>query len=149
MYTKETLREVNERYESNHFLTEKDVNMANIYKLAIESSRSCHAPKPGDVLIMKDGTKRHIDEVENEYLKQGKITIVDGAYVPFTSLIIHDSNIKVKLNTSGGPWSSIDSDKIEHTGKQQSKLFGFFGNCGMRAGGQLQIHAMVNIFNQL
>lgn len=148
MYTKETLVKRNGIFAAEHFLNDKDVTLANIYKLAIEASRSNFAPKAGDILIMKDGTRRHIDKVENKYLKDGKLTIVEGAYTPFTSLSILDETITVKLNTSGGPWSSIQAENVEFTGEQKEKAFGFFGSCGMRANGQLQIDAMVNVWRE-
>ena len=148
MYNLKDLKERNINYDYQHYITEKDVNIANCYLLAIEASRSSHAPKAGDILILKDGERVHIDSVENEFLKTGRITIVHNAYVPFTSLKIHDSKIIVSLNTSGGPFDSIDAENITHTGKQERKTFGFFGTCGQRANGQIKIDALVNIFKE-
>jgi hypothetical protein len=148
MYTLDRLKNENELSDNCHPLTGKDLQLANIYKLAIEASRSSIAPKPGDVLIKKDGKQYHIDEVENEFLKKGKITVVENAYVPFTRLKIADDSIKISLSTSGGPFTGVDRDKIKNTGLQQLATFGFFGSCGACANGQRTIKALVNIWEE-
>lgn len=144
-YTKDSLKAENELSDHYNPITDKDVNLANIYKLAIETSRSKLAPKPGDIFVDKMGKQYHIDEVKNEYLKKGKATIVENAYVPFTRIRIADDNIKIFLDTSGGPFTGYDVENMEYFGKQLAS-FGFFGSCGACANGQRVIRANVNMF---
>ena len=148
-YTKETLIGENELSNSYNPITEKDVNLANLYMLAIETTRSSFTPKPGDILIKKDGKQYHIDEIENFGIrKKDKITIVENAYVPFTRFKAMDDSITISLSTSGGPFSSISVDKIQNTGIKQKATFGFFGSCGPCANGQRTIRAFVNIWEE-
>ncbi len=50
-YTLETLLPLNVSYDSNHGLTQEDVDMVNSLVGVIESTRSKHTPKIGDRVV--------------------------------------------------------------------------------------------------
>lgn len=146
MYNLQTLKSINESYDREHLLSQEDVNIANAYSLLIISSRSKIAPKVGDYLLTKSGKYAHIDEVENEYFREGKISICENPYTPFISATVKDSNIKIKTNTSGGPWRSVNTDNIELAAATKEKMFCFFGHCGMRGNGAVDFQTFVNVW---
>lgn len=142
MYTLETLREENEFFGLHHTLTQTDVDTANVYKLAIERSRSrLSRPEVGDVLMI-NGKPAHIEQVEN-----GEVSICENPYLPFIRCRFMDSNASITTSTSGGPWKSISLDRVEKTKETTRKRFTFFGSCGMRAHGAVEFTAVVNVFN--
>lgn len=147
---KQTLINDNGSYHSQHILTDQDAQLANIYSDLIELSRSNIAPKVGDLVLLATGEYAHIENTENEYLNSGDFTLVRGYYVPFTSISISDSKIKIKTNTSGGPWLSIDANKLAPSPiATRERNFCFFGHCGMRASGAITFRAVVNVWQEV
>ena len=150
MYNLETLKEINQSYDAEHLLTQDDVNMANVYKMLIEQSRSKWGAKVGDIVETLSGHKwAHIEEVENEYLNYGNVSVCEQAYTPFIGANLHDSNIKIKTNTSGGPWKSIPAISLELQPEQKLKSFVFFGHCGMKGNGGVEFRALVNVWKEV
>lgn len=143
-YTIETLKRINESYHAEHYINDSDVIYANIYKMLVQVSRSNHAPKAGDILIV-NGKRQHIDAVENEYLKQGKITVCESAYTPFIRAKVSDSRTIISLTTSGGAWYTTDATLLEKTG-EANKYFCFFGHGGARGNGAVDFSAKVNVW---
>lgn len=143
-YTLETLKRINESYHAEHYINESDVIYANVYKMLIEVSRSNHAPKAGDVLMV-NGKSQHIDEVENEYLKKGTITVCESAYTPFIRAKVGDSRTTLSLSTSGGAWYKTDATLLEKVGEKR-KAFCFFGHGGARGNGAIDLYATVNVW---
>jgi hypothetical protein len=150
MYTIEQLKEENGSYNSEHGVDNRDVNVTNAYIALVAISRTHFAPKPGDVFYGKDGKRYHIDSTENEYLKKGAVTIVENAYVPFIRGHLSDSRAKIVLSTSGGPWTTVDAEKMEHVdGETEEKKFCFFGHCGFRGNGAVEFKTRVNVWREL
>lgn len=143
-YTLETLKRINESYHAEHYINDSDVTYANVYKMLVEVSRSNHAPKPGDILMV-DGKRQHIDAVENEYLKQGTITVCESAYTPFIRAKLGDSRTTISLTTSGGAWYKTDATLLQKTGEAK-KTFCFFGHGGARGNGAVDLSAIVNVW---
>jgi len=143
-YTLDTLKRINESYHAEHYINDSDVTYANVYKSLVEISRSNHAPKAGDILMV-NGKRQHIDAVENEYLKQGKITVCESAYVPFIRAKVSDSRTTISLCTSGGAWYTTDATLLEKTGEAK-KTFCFFGHGGARGNGAVDFSAKVNVW---
>ncbi len=144
-YNKESLIQVNPSYHADHGISDKDVFMANVYKLAIESSRSrLGQPYPGDILWV-NGERTHIETVED-----GKVTYCRFAMTPFTSIRFNGSHATIKTDTSGGPWGSIPLEAVAGTctaiQEKKKKAFCFWGGAGMRANGAITIYATVNVF---
>ena len=149
MYTIETLKEINQSYDAEHILTQEDVNMANVYVALIEQSRSKWGVKVGDIVETLSGDNfAHVEEVENEYLNHGNVSVCRGAYTPFIGAHLNDSNIKIKTNTSGGPWESIPAMSLELQPEKKLKSFVFFGHSGMRGNGGVKFQALVNVWKE-
>ena len=144
MYTKESLTKINQSYD---YIQDKDVDMANAYQALISASRSDFTPQAGDVAIDIKGKYHHIDKVENEYMKRGTVSLCESAMIPFISATTNDARVKIRLSTSGGPWSSV---KIEdYTFKKvdtREKAFKFFGIAGSRANGAVMLQSVVNVW---
>lgn len=148
MYNLETLKAINQSYDAEHLLTDEDVNMANVYLTLIEQSRSKWGAKVGDVVLTLDGNMAHIEEVENEYLNYGNVSICKNAYTPFIGAHLNDSTIKIKTNTSGGPWENVPANCLELQPDKKLKSFVFFGHCGMRGNGGVKFQALVNVWKE-
>ena len=144
MYTKESLTKINQSYD---LIQDKDVDMANAYRALISVSRSNYTPQAGDVLIDTKGKYHHIDKVENEHMKCGTVSLCESAMTPFVSATTNDARVKIRLSTSGGPWSSI---KIEEYNFKKvdtrEKTFKFFGIAGTRASGTVLLQSIVNVW---
>lgn len=141
-YTKDTLLPLNARFNNQHGLNEQDVKMANIYKMAIEMSRSrLGKPQCGDIVMMDDYNAAHIEEIEDDHAR-----VCQFPYVPFISCKFHDSIARISTNTSGGPWQSIEINKLTCLKEQKEKRFCFFGHCGMTANGSVEFRGLVNVF---
>ncbi len=149
MYTIETLKEINQSYDQEHRLTKEDVEMANIYKQLVENSRSKYGVKVGDVVITLGGDFAHVEDVDNEHFNQGNVNICKNAYTPFIGAHLNDSNIKIKTNTSGGPWENVPVFSLELQPEKKLKSFVFFGHCGMRGNGGVKFQALVNVWKEV
>lgn len=143
-YTIESLIAQNESYHHQHYINESDVTYANVYRTLVQVSRSHHAPKAGDILMV-DGRRQHIDATENEYLARGKVTVCESAYTPFIRAKVSDSKTTLALSTSGGAWYSVEAEKLTLTG-QAKKTFCFFGHSGATANGAVDFTALVNVW---
>lgn len=160
-HTIKSLLPLNDLYDYEHKLNEKDVDVANIYTKLIEKTRFSWKPAAGDVLIGTDGDYYHIDEIESETVistepdkkpervhKMG-LCELRGAYVSFIRATLGDSNAKISLSTSGGPWSSktVAADKLRLLHSKE-RNFKFFGHCGARGNGAVHFPAIVNVWQE-
>lgn len=143
-YTTEALIAQNESYHHQHYVNESDVTYANVYRTLVQVSRSHHAPKAGDILMV-DGKRQHIDATENEYIARGKVTVCESAYTPFICAKVSDSKTTLALSTSGGAWYTVEAEKLTLTG-QAKKTFCFFGHSGATANGAVDFTALVNVW---
>jgi len=150
MYTLEELIEENGSYHAQHRVSDKDVEVANAYILLVGISRSSVAPKPGDVFYSKEGKRYHIDSADNDFVRDGMVTIVENAYVPFIRAKIGDSRAKITLSTSGGPWTSVEAKTMEHVqGETEEKKFCFFGNVGACGNGAVEFKTRVKVWREV
>lgn len=149
-YTLENLREFNDSYHHEHYLSEIDLTWANIMLFAIERSRHglANSPKPGDIVMYKnkrgETLPAHVEKIESN----GEISICLNAYTPFVSALFDSNNrIRISTHTSGGPWEYIPADSLKATNKRITKRFTFFGNGGMQRNGAVDIKALVYVYS--
>ena len=142
-YTLDTLKKINVRFNTSHFMTEADVEMANKYVDLIENTRSTTEPKIGDIVQY---TNEYGDYYETAHIqkvcKDGTINICEQPYVPF--IINKDSN-GIYCSTSGGAWCDLPTGKLVYIGKRE-KTFCDWGNCGCCADGAIEFNAKVSVW---
>lgn len=142
-YTLDTLKKINVRFNTSHFMTEADVEMANKYVELIENTRSTTEPKIGDIVQY---TNEYGDYYETAHIqkvcKDGTINICEQPYVPF--IINKDSN-GIYCSTSGGAWCDLPTGKLVYIGKRE-KTFCDWGNCGCCADGAIEFNAKVSVW---
>jgi hypothetical protein len=120
---------------------EREQAFAQAFETIIERSRSLIGPKAGDIII-KDGTRLHVESIQGD-----EISLCENYYTPFVNASIDGwGHCKVSMNTSGGPWSSINASalRIKHKGPKE-RVFQSF--CGIpRGNGALEFVATVNVW---
>lgn len=141
-YTKESLIEINQSYDSDHSLNDDDVNKVNDLVERLETQAKDNEVHCGDVVVLinKDNKVLYISgHIEKDWSEIKDFSICTQAYVPFT-------NVK-NLNTSasGGYWMSATREELQYIGKRV-KRFGVWGHCGGTANGQIQFNATVNLW---
>ncbi len=139
-YTVETLKPYNLSYDSNHWLTQDDVNMANNYVELIERTRSEETPQIGDRLIYVDKYGSYygfalIDSIDKE---RGLLSICEQAYVPF----VWEQDGNIRLSVSGGAFHYIDPKKMKFV-EWVDAPFKDWGHCGACANGAVVFLAKV------
>ena len=84
-YSIETLRERNVSYDHQHWLTQKDVDMANNYVELIERTRSEITPQIGDrlVYVTEHGDYYGNALIDSRSAKEGYLSVCEQPYVPF------------------------------------------------------------------
>lgn len=142
-YTLETLKEINNRFCSSHYLRDSDVIKANKYVELIESSRSETEPRIGDIVQYTNEygdyyMAAHIDKVYDK-----EVYICEQPYVPFINA--NANNDGIYCSTSGGAWCSLPKDKLVYVGKKE-KRFCDWGNCGACADGAIEFKAEVSVW---
>lgn len=139
-YTVETLKPLNLSYDSEHWLTQSDVDMANNYVELIERTRSEETPQIGDRLIYVDkyGKYYGFALIENIDKESGLLYICEQPYIPF----VWENEGKIRLDVSGGAFHYIDPKKMKFV-KWVQATFKDWEHCGMRANGTVAFYAKV------
>lgn len=143
-YTLESLKEINRRFCSSHYLRDSDVHKANMYVELIEKSRSETEPHIGDIVQYTDEygdyyMSAHIEKVYED----GEVNICEQPYVPFIGA--NSNNDGIYCSTSGGAWCNLPKDKLIYIGKRE-KRFCDWGNCGACADGAIEFKAEVSVW---
>lgn len=140
--TKSDLIALNELYHHLHTVSDRDVDTANIYRLAVERSRSprVNVPAIGDLVSIDGKGLARVDSIEGD-----SAIIVRNPYTPFISCKWHDSYPRISLSISGGPFESIPLKKFVFD-REQFADFCFFGSYGPCANGAVDFQALVNLF---
>jgi hypothetical protein len=145
-YTIDTLKGINASYNSEHRITQSDVDKANLYVEIIEGSRSDKKVQAGDIV---EFTNKHGDYYGNAHIENlnenEKWCICEHPYVPFIGLT--DDNKNIYCNTSGGAWDSIPKE-LKYIGKRL-KWFCDWGHWGACANGAIHFQALVNVWEYI
>lgn len=143
-YTLETLKEINSRFCSSHYLVGADVDKANMYVDLIEKSRSENEPRIGDIIQYTNDWGEYYESAHIEKIyDDGKVNICENPYVPFINP--NQDNNGIYCSTSGGAWCDIPMDKLTYIGKRE-KRFCDWGNCGACADGAVEFEAEVSVW---
>ena len=140
-YTLETLLPLNVSYDSDHGLTQEDVDMVNSLVEVIESTRSKHTPKIGDrvVYTQKGGEYHPHGLIEKKH--EDKFYVCLDPFIPF----VWESDTAIKVNVSGGPFYHADADKFKFIGWTEAD-FKEWGHCGATANGTVRFKAKVPLW---
>lgn len=141
MYTLETLKKINIRFECDHTIRDSDVVMANDYVKLIENSRSTVAPKVGDRIRYTNEYGEYYGRAHIEQIEDDKVYICERPYVPF----IWKKDDGIGCLTSGGAWNYISIGKLKYLGKEL-KTFCDWGNCGPCGNGAVEFQAEVSVW---
>lgn len=144
-YTLESLKEINSRFCSTHYLRNSDVNKANRYVELIENSRSEIEPRIGDIVqyINEYGDYYMSAHIDNIYDDE-EVNICEQPYIPFINANVNNDGIC--CSTSGGAWCNIPKDKLVYIGEREKK-FCDWGNCGACADGAIEFKAKVSVWS--
>ena len=142
-YTLETLKPLNVLYDHEHWLTQRDVDMANFYVELIEATRSDTTPQAGDRLIYTD---RHGSYYGNALIEKsldgGFVSVCEEPYIPF----LWKESGSIRLNVSGGAFHHVDSMKMEFV-RWTEGAFKDWGHCGACANGTVAFKARVPLWS--
>lgn len=144
MYTLETLKEINTRFECDHILHKSDVDMANNYVKLIENSRSDIVPRVGDRVRYTNEYGEYYGRAHIEQVEDNRIYICENPYVPF----IWQKDHGIACQTSGGAWSHIPLGEFKYLGKEL-KTFCDWGSCGACANGAVEFQAEVSVWEYI
>lgn len=140
-YNIESLIESNPYYNTEHRVTQADVNKANTYVALIESTRSNVIPKAGDILRYTNKHGDYYSHAHIEYKCNGKCNICQKPYVPF----IYSQNDEIICTTSGGAWEHLETAHLKYIGKEQ-KYFCDWGHSGACGNGSIHFSAEVSVW---
>jgi hypothetical protein len=141
MYTLESLKKYDERFDYIHKVTEKDVEIVNKLVLGITKTRN-NTPQTGDIVIFKDKYGDLYENAHIEVIRENDIEICCNPYVPFTDYDLEQN--KLYTNTSGGHWTSVPKElKFIGTKKKKFKQWGHCGACG---DGAISFEVDVNVW---
>ena len=140
-YTLETLLPLNVSYDSDHGLTQEDVDMVNSLVEVIESTRSKHTPKIGDrVVYTQKGREYHpYGLIEKKH--EDKFYVCLDPFIP----LVWESDTAIKFDVSGGPFYHADADKFKFVGWAEAN-FKEWGHCGATANGTVKFKAKVPLW---
>ena len=141
MYTLETLKQINARFECDHTLRNSDVEMANKYVEIIENSRSADMPKVGDRVRYTNEYGEYYGRAHIEKVEDGEVYICESPYVPF----IWKKGDGIGCSTSGGAWCYLPLGEFKYLGKEL-KTFCDWGNCGACGNGAVEFQAEVSLW---
>jgi hypothetical protein len=141
MYTIETLKQINARYECDHFISRFDVEMANAYVELIERSRSIFIPQAGDRVRYTNEYGEYYGHAHIERVADGEAYICEVPYTPF----IWKHGDSIECSTSGGAWSYLPIGEFKYLGKEP-KTFCDWGTCGACAKGAVEFEAEVSVW---
>lgn len=110
-YSIETLRERNVSYDHQHWLTQKDVDMANNYVELIERTRSEITPQIGDrlVYVTEHGDYYGNALIDSRSAKEGYLSVCEQPYVPF----VWEEDGNIRLSVSGGAFHSVNPEELK------------------------------------
>ena len=126
-YSIETLRERNVSYDHQHWLTQKDVDMANSYVELIERTRSEITPQIGDrlVYVTEHGDYYGNALIDSRSAKEGYLSVCEQPYVPF----VWEEDGNIRLSVSGGAFHSVNPEELKFL-KWTEGVFKEWGHCG-------------------
>lgn len=138
-YDIESLRSLNDSYDFEHVLDEREVQKVNMLVEKIETSRSQTKPKPGDLLTY---TSIHGDYSPKAFIESYDdrgLSICMNPCPPFT--VPADDGVRCDMN--GGSFTQIPSDKLKYVGKTTG-LFKTWGHHGACLNGAVYFYAEVS-----
>ena len=142
-YSIETLRERNVSYDHQHWLTQKDVDMANNYVELIERTRSEITPQIGDrlVYVTEHGDYYGNALIDSRSAKEGYLSVCEQPYVPF----VWEEDGNIRLSVSGGAFHSVNPEELKFL-KWTEGVFKDWGHCGACANGSVSFLAKVPLW---
>ena len=142
-YSIETLRERNVSYDHQHWLTQKDVDMANSYVELIERTRSEITPQIGDrlVYVTEHGDYYGNALIDSRSAKEGYLSVCEQPYVPF----VWEEDGNIRLSVSGGAFHSVNPEELKFL-KWTEGIFKEWGHCGACANGSVSFLAKVPLW---
>jgi len=142
MYNLESLKEINQSYNYQHWMNQDDVDKINKWIKFIESTRSDKMPQIGDIV---EFTNKHGDYYRNAHIEKvnEELEICEQPYIPF----INTYDGKFYCSTSGGAWDNIPKN-LKLIGKRE-KLFKDWGHCGACGNGSVNFKVMVNVWEYI
>ena len=143
-YTIETLLPLNAMYQATHGVSQTDVELANMYKALIESSRTADKVQVGDIveLTTEYGDYHANAHIEKWFTDGNYWSVCKNPHTPFVWPTRTGKNIET--STSGGPWTSVP-DNLRYIGKRK-KVFKDWGHAGSCANGAVRFEAEVNVW---
>ena len=142
-YSIETLRERNVSYDHQHWLTQKDVDMANSYVELIERTRSKITPQIGDrlVYVTEHGDYYGNALIDSRSAKEGYLSVCEQPYVPF----VWEEDGNIRLSVSGGAFHSVNPEELKFL-KWTEGVFKDWGHCGACGNGSVSFLAKVPLW---
>ena len=127
-YNVQSLIKLNLNQNTEHSVTQSDVDMANNYVTLIEKTRSNISPKAGDLLRYTDAHGNYSPHAHIEYNRNGICNICENPYVPF----INSQTDGITCTTNGGAWNDLETSSLKYIGKEQKSFcdWGHSGACG-------------------
>lgn len=143
--TIESLKLINENYNYEHSVTQRDVDKANELVFIIENSRNNKTPKIGDIVNFTDEYGNYYENAHIESVNTKNIYICENAYTPFA--YINKEKNGISTNTSGGAWEFIPKG-LKHVNVKE-KRFCDWGHSGVCGNGAFNFFAKVNVWEYI
>lgn len=142
-YSIETLKPLNVSYDHQHWLTQKDVDMANRHVELIERTRSEAEPQVGDklVYVTEHGDYYGHALIDSRRTTDGHLSVCEQPYVPF----VWEENGDIRLNVSGGAFHFLDPRELKFLGWTEG-AFKDWGHCGACGNGTVAFTARVPLW---
>lgn len=140
-YNIQSLIELNLHYNTEHRITQADVDMANTYVTLIKQTRSDVIPKTGDILRYTDEHGNYYPYAHIEYNRNGMCNICENPYVPF----IVSKTDGITCTTGGGAWDNLKTSNLKYIGKEE-KHFCDWGHSGVCSNGSVHFTAKVSVW---
>ena len=139
-YSIETLRERNVSYDHQHWLTQKDVDMANSRVKLIERTRSENTPQIGDRIIYVDKHGQYYGNalIAAKDKKDSLLSICGDPYIPF----VWEQDDSIRLDVSGSSFHLVDPKRMKFL-KWTEGAFKDWGHCGICGNGTIYFTARV------
>ncbi|WCK57363.1 DUF4121 family protein (plasmid) [Aneurinibacillus sp. Ricciae_BoGa-3] len=141
-YRMETLKAINESYDYEHRVTQKDVDTVNQLVVLIEQSRSKTIPQVGDMVEFTDKYGEYYSHTHIETEEGEELYICER---PFTPFVGHKKDLSAfYTSTSGGAWTNIPKN-LKYVGKKE-KAFVVWGHNGACGNGAVNFFAEVSVW---
>jgi len=142
LITQSDIEKLSDGYNRKHGVNYSDVNLANILRVSLESSRANH-PKPGDIIIYKGKDVVY----EKGHLELGDLTAHSAICVrPSLPFVFYRENADPDFSTSGGYWFSADTTTKPVSKGKAEKTFKTWGHKGACGNGAFNFTATVNVW---